>query len=76
MRACPVLPKSVVRASKGVNARSMGTDIASGTVIATRSGHAAEHDATLLVAALEDIEARQAAIEWLVDANLLCRCLV
>jgi hypothetical protein len=76
MRACPVLSKSVVRASKGVNARSMGTDIASGASVATRSDHAAEHDANLLVAALEDIEARQAAIEWLVDANLLCGCLV
>ncbi len=76
MRACPVLSKSVVRASKSVNARLMGTDIASGTLIATRSDCAAEHDANLLVAALEDIGARQAAIEWLVDANLLSRCLV
>ena len=76
MRACPVLPKSVVRASKGIDARSMGIDIASDTLIATRSAHAVEHDANLLVAALEDIEARRAAIEWLVDANLLCRCLV
>jgi hypothetical protein len=76
MRACPVLPKSVVRASKGVNAMSMGSDIGSDALIAARSGHAAEHDANLLVAALEDIEARRAAIEWLVDANLLCRCLV
>jgi hypothetical protein len=55
----------------------MGTAIASETLIATRrSDHAAEHDANLLVAALEDIQARQAAIEWLIDANLLCRCLV
>ena len=76
MRACPVLSKSVVRASKSVNARLMGTDIASGTLIAKRSDCAAEHDANLLVAALEDIGARQAAIEWLVDANLLSRCLV
>ena len=76
MRACPVLSKSVVRASKRVDARPMGTDIASETLIATRSDHAAEHDANLLIAALEDIGARQAAIEWLVDANLLSRCLV
>lgn len=76
MRACPVLSKSVVRASKRVDARSMGTDIASETLIATRSDQAAEHDANLLIAALEDIGARQAAIEWLVDANLLSRCLV
>lgn len=36
----------------------------------------AEHDATLLVAALEELAARRAAIEWLVQADLLCRCLV
>lgn len=32
---------------------------------------AAEHDATLIVAALEDLEARRAAIAWLLDAELL-----
>jgi hypothetical protein len=37
---------------------------------------AAEHDATLLVAALEHLEAQRAAIEWLLDADLLCLCLV
>ena len=77
MHACPVLSKSVVRASKHVNARSMGTAIASETLIATRrSDHAAEHDANLLVAALEVIASRQAAIEWLVEADLLRLCLV
>jgi hypothetical protein len=35
-----------------------------------------EHDATLLVAALEDIASRRAAIGWLLEADLLCRCLV
>ena len=35
-----------------------------------------EHDATLLVAALEDIEARRAALEWLLDRDLLRFCLV
>lgn len=34
------------------------------------------HDPTLLIAALEEIEARRAAIEWLLDADLLCVCLV
>ena len=34
------------------------------------------HDATLLVAALEDLEAKRVAIEWLLDADLLCLCLV
>ena len=33
------------------------------------------HDASLLVAALEDIEARRAAMEFLLEANLLCLCL-
>ena len=36
----------------------------------------AEHDATLLAAALEHLEAQRAAIEWLLDADLLCLCLV
>jgi hypothetical protein len=36
----------------------------------------AVHDATLLVAALEDLEAKRIAIEWLLDADLLCLCLV
>jgi hypothetical protein len=36
----------------------------------------ADHDATLLVAALEEIASQRAAIEWLLQADLLCRCLV
>ncbi|HEV2230509.1 MAG TPA: hypothetical protein VGR86_16300 [Steroidobacteraceae bacterium] len=36
----------------------------------------AEHDATLLVAALEHLEVQRAAIEWLADADLLHLCLV
>jgi hypothetical protein len=47
-------------------------------------GHAAppesdpgvDHDATLLIAALEVIESRRAAVEWLVEADLLRLCLV
>ena len=35
-----------------------------------------EHDAALLIAALEDLETKRAAIEWLVDAQLLHVCLV
>ena len=35
----------------------------------------AGYDGDLLVAALEDIEARRAAIERLLEANLLCACL-
>lgn len=40
------------------------------------SDPACEHDATLLIAALEDLETKRAAIEWLVDARLLHVCLV
>ena len=36
----------------------------------------AAHDATLLVAALEDLEAQRVALEWLLEADLLCLCLV
>jgi hypothetical protein len=45
-------------------------------VVTPGSAHMAEHDATLLVAALEEVEARRRAIEWLLDANLLCLVLV
>jgi len=44
--------------------------------VATESAPALEHDATLLVAALEDVASRRAAMEWLLEADLLCRCLV
>jgi hypothetical protein len=40
-----------------------------------RSEPAAEHDATVLVAALEDIESRRQTIEWLLEAGLLGQCL-
>jgi hypothetical protein len=33
------------------------------------------YDALLLVAALEEIDARRVAIEWLLEAELLCVCL-
>jgi hypothetical protein len=42
---------------------------------AMRAELAAVHDATLVVAALEDIESRRAAIEWLLEAGLLGQCL-
>ncbi|MFI4868798.1 MAG: hypothetical protein ACHQDD_05535 [Steroidobacterales bacterium] len=35
----------------------------------------AEHDPTLLVAALEDMESKRLAIESLLDAGLLWQCL-
>lgn len=43
---------------------------------ARSSDSAVEHDATLLVAALEHLEVQRAAIEWLLDADLLCLCLI
>ena len=36
----------------------------------------AGHDATLIVAALEDLGAQREAMEWLLDADLLHLCLV
>lgn len=42
----------------------------------TESDPGVDHDATLLVAALEVIESRRASIEWLVEADLLHLCLV
>ena len=50
--------------------------MASGGKLRSRSEAAAGYDADLLVAALEDIESRRAAIEWLLEADLLCVCLV
>ena len=44
--------------------------------LAVRPESAADHDATLVVAALEEIESRRAAIEWLLEAGLLGQCLV
>jgi len=41
-----------------------------------RSDSTADHDAALLVAALEVIESRRAAIQWLLEADLLSLCLV
>ena len=43
---------------------------------ASHSEPPAAHDATLLVAALEDLEAQRVALEWLLEADLLCVCLV
>ena len=54
----------------------IGIEISRCTLPAMSSDATAKADASLLVAALEDIEARRAAIEWLLDANLLCLCLV
>jgi hypothetical protein len=50
--------------------------IAPGAKLGGRSEATAGYDADLLVAALEDIELRRVAIEWLLEADLLCVCLV
>jgi len=52
------------------------TDITRGVELATESDPAIDHDATLLLAALEVVESRRAAIEWLLEADLLRLCLV
>ena len=43
---------------------------------ATKSDPRLDHDESLLVAALEVIESRRAALEWLLEADLLRLCLV
>jgi hypothetical protein len=64
-----LLPSSAVSAATGAGVPRYAK-------LAMRSESAADHDATLLVAALEEIESRRAAIEWLLEADLLCHCLV
>lgn len=53
---------------------TMEADPGSDVPVLMRADPTAAHDPTLLVAALEEIEARRAAIEWLLDAELLCLC--
>jgi hypothetical protein len=57
----------------GGRARS---DVSRSAEPATPSDRGIDHDETLLVAALEVIESRRAAIEWLLEADLLRLCLV
>jgi hypothetical protein len=54
---------------------TIATDISCCALPAMSCGPVAEADTTLLAAALEEIEARRVAIEWLLDADLLCLCL-
>jgi hypothetical protein len=42
----------------------------------TNSDGATEDDQSVLVAALEEIQARRVAIEWLLEGDLLRMCLV
>ena len=65
----PVLPSSWPRVETE-------PEIAGAALPVSRSDAASEHDATLLLAALAEIRARQAALEWLLDRELLGACLV
>jgi len=56
--------------------QAIGADNTRCELTATRSDCTAENDETVLVTALEEIEARRAVIEWLLEANLLCLCMV
>lgn len=60
-------------APRGLQPRSVPETVI--TDCAPLAMSAPAHDPTLLLAALEEIEARRAAIEWLRDANLLRLCL-
>jgi hypothetical protein len=42
---------------------------------ATRPPGRAAHDPTLVLAALDELEAKRRGLEWLVEAELLWRCL-
>lgn len=53
----------------------MASELDRGAAPAMSSDATGGYDPVLLVAALEEIGARRAAIEWLVDANLLWLCL-
>lgn len=52
------------------------TRVSRGVERATKPEASVDHDAALLVAALEAVEVRRAAIEWLLEADLLGLCLV
>jgi hypothetical protein len=52
------------------------TRITCNSTLAMSSEPTVDHDATLLPAALEAVESRRAAIEWLLEADLLRVCLV
>jgi hypothetical protein len=65
---------SVIRApALSAATETAGPRSASSALGTASAGH---HDATLLVAALEEIDSRRRALDWLVEADLLCRCLV
>ena len=54
----------------------MDVDIHNETALTVGSDSHCDHDPTLLVRALEEIEARRAGLEWLIDSDLLFQCLI
>jgi hypothetical protein len=62
--------------SSPASGKGTPSDITPSGEPATESDPTVGHDATLLVAALEAIESQRAAIEWLLEADLLRLCLV
>lgn len=57
-------------------AETMESELSADASVPMHGDSAPAHDPTLLVAALEEIAARRAAIEWLLNADLLCLCTV
>jgi len=68
-----IVPRGLPRTSLR---ETMGTDVTRSASLAMTSARTAAHDPTLLGAALEEIEARRVALEWLLAADLLRLCLV
>jgi hypothetical protein len=56
--------------------QAIGAESGRRDLTATSSDCTAENDVTVLLAALDEVEARRVAIEWLLEGNLLCLCLV
>lgn len=67
-------PRGVALARRG-RLREDESAVARRDPLALESDPPPAHDPALLPAALEEISAQQAAIEWLLEANLLSLCL-
>ena len=52
------------------------SDLVRSAELADGSAPSVDHDSSLLLAALEDLELRRAALEWLLEADLLRLCLL
>ena len=63
------------RLQRAAPPQTPATEVARRASQAVGSGTTTGYDAILLLAALEEIRARQEALAWLVDANLLRLCL-